>query len=134
MAAMVVFDHGEPMKSDYRKFKIRTIEGADDPASIYEAVKRRYTATQKDKLAKPDLILIDGGITQVRAAKKALAEAKMNTKVIGLAKKNEEIYLPEVNSPLILPKDSPGLLLLRRIRDEVHRFVISYHRSKRTLQ
>jgi len=93
---------------------------------------RRYTKTFKGKLPRPDLVLIDGGIAQVRAGKAALEKAKLRKMpVIGLAKREEEIFRPEKNVPIRLKKDSPALYLLQRVRDEAHRFAVAYHRLKR---
>lgn len=136
VGSMAVFENGLPRKSDYRRFMIRTVkEKPNDVAAIFEVVLRRYTGTLKDKLALPDLVLIDGGIAQVRSAKAALdAAGQKYLPVLGLAKKNEEIFLPEKNSPLLLGRDSPALQLLQRIRDEAHRFALKYHQQKRRLQ
>ncbi|NQU17248.1 MAG: excinuclease ABC subunit UvrC [Candidatus Saganbacteria bacterium] len=133
VASMVVFENGLPKKSHYRKFKIRSLnKKANDVAAIFEVVLRRYTKTLKGKLPRPDLVLIDGGIAQVRAGKAALEKAKLRKMpVIGLAKREEEIFRPEKNVPIRLKKDSPALYLLQRVRDEAHRFAVAYHRLKR---
>jgi len=133
VASMVTFFDGEPKKSDYRKFKIRGFILPNDVGAINQAVFRRYAGSLKKKMDTPDLILIDGGIAHVRSAKKALIEAKIKVPVIGLAKKLEEIYFPEKNIPIKLPLASPALRLLMRIRDEAHRFAITYHRASRRL-
>ncbi|MDH7602795.1 MAG: excinuclease ABC subunit UvrC, partial [Armatimonadota bacterium] len=141
VASLVVFEDGQPNKSHYRKFKIRTSEGApDDYAAMKEAVLRRLTGRlrQTEAFAElPDLFLIDGGRGQLNAALEALREgcedaAELEqTAVIGLAKRNEEIYKPDDPNPIILPKHSKALHLIQRVRDEAHRFAITYHRTAR---
>ncbi|MFA4966927.1 MAG: UvrB/UvrC motif-containing protein, partial [Candidatus Margulisiibacteriota bacterium] len=133
VASMVTFRNGEPSKSEYRKFKIRGFTLPNDVAAINQVVGRRYTGSLKDKMEIPDLVLIDGGIAQVRSAKKAMDKAGIKVPVIGLAKQNEEIFFPDKNIPLKLNKDSVALLLLMRIRDEAHRFAIAFHRASRRL-
>ncbi|MBU0687028.1 MAG: excinuclease ABC subunit UvrC [Candidatus Margulisbacteria bacterium] len=134
VASMVAFEGGNPQKEHYRKFKIRTLEGPNDVGAVYEVVYRRYAKTLAKKLPLPDLILIDGGIGQLRAARSALVQAgRSDTKVISLAKKEEEIYTLESSVPLRLARDSLSLRLLQRVRDEAHRFAITYHRGKRNL-
>lgn len=124
VGSLVRFRNGMPFKNGYRKFKIKTVTGADDYAMMNEIVSRRYK-----KKEYPDLILIDGGRGQLHAAQKVLPK---NIKIVGLAKKFEELYLPDKISPLRLPKNSPALKLLMRIRDEAHRFAINYHRKLRS--
>ncbi|MBI5701093.1 excinuclease ABC subunit UvrC [Candidatus Saganbacteria bacterium] len=131
VASMVVFEGGEPLKSDYRKFIIRSVSDQNDFASINEAVYRRYAKTLKGKLPIPDLVLIDGGIPQIGAAKSALARARTKVPLISLAKREEVIYFPDSRPPLKLPCDSKALLLLERIRDEAHRFAVAFHRNRR---
>ncbi|MFH1826495.1 MAG: excinuclease ABC subunit UvrC [bacterium] len=129
VGAMVAFLGGSPLKSDYRKFKIKSVSHkANDVAAIYEIVNRRYNGPLAKTLPWPDLVLIDGGLAQVNSARKALAK---EIPIIGLAKKEEEIYFPGRFKSLCLPKDSQPLKLLQRIRNEVHRFAIAYHRQKR---
>lgn len=123
VGSLVRFRNGLPYKNGYRRFKIKTVTGIDDYAMMKEIVFRRYK-----KAEYPDLILIDGGKGQLSAARDILPS---NVKVAGLAKQYEEIYLPEKKNPLWLPKDSPALKLLMRIRDEAHRFAITYHRKLR---
>ncbi len=130
-SSMVCFTDGKPRKSDYRKFKLRTIEGSDDYAAMHEALMRRYGGTLSKDLPMPDLIVIDGGKGQVNIARKTLSELKINIPVIGLAKRLEEIHLPGISDPFNLPKTSPALKLLQKIRDEAHRFAINYHRKLR---
>ncbi len=132
VASMVVFSFGEPLKSDYRKFIIRKVEGINDPESIREAVYRRYSKTLRNKLPKPDLILVDGGITQVNSAYKAITEAGVLVPLIGLAKKEEAIFFPKKKKPLVLDRNSEALMLLQKIRDEAHRFAVSFHKKRRS--
>lgn len=131
-SSMVCFTDGKPRKSEYRKFKLRSIEGSDDYAAMHEALVRRYSGKLSKELPIPDLIVIDGGKGQVNIARKTLTELQINVPVIGLAKRLEEIYLPGIGDPFNLPKTSPALKLLQRLRDEAHRFAISYHRKLRT--
>ncbi len=132
VASMVCFVDGKPRKSEYRKFNVKTVKGIDDFASIREVVLRRYSRLQKENGQFPDLILIDGGKGQLGMAVSALRELGLDyLPVIGLAKRLEEVYVPGVSDPQSIPKTSPGLILLRRIRDEAHRFAISFQRDKR---
>ena len=147
VASMVVFEDGAPKGSDYRRFKIRTIEGPNDFAMMQEAVRRRFRkgleerqqlATENGKFAKfPDLLLIDGGKGQLSAVMEVLEELGLtHLNVIGLAKQEEEIFLPHREDPIRLSRRSQALMLLQRVRDEAHRFAITYHKSlraKRTL-
>lgn len=130
-SSMVCFVDGKPRKSDYRKFRLRTIEGSDDYAAMSEAITRRYSGTLSNELPLPDLVLIDGGKGQVNIALKILLELDISIPVIGLAKRLEEVHVPGSRDPFNLPKTSPALKLLQRIRDEAHRFAISYHRQLR---
>jgi excinuclease ABC subunit C len=132
VASMVVFENGKPKKSDYRKFRIKTVQGADDFASMAEVIERRITRILKEGLEMPDLILVDGGKGQLGAGLSVLKKFEMNDQpIIGLAKRLEEIFLPGVSDPQMLPKTSASLRLLQRIRDEAHRFAITFHRSLR---
>jgi excinuclease ABC subunit C len=133
VASLVVFLEGEPLKSDYRKFRIRTAKAPNDLAALNEAITRRYTGELKKTMKKPDLLVVDGGIGQVAAARSALKTAKLEVPLIGLAKKNEEIYLPGRVRPLKIDPERPAMKILRRLRDEAHRFAIKYQRSLRTL-
>ncbi len=126
----VRFINGEPHPSSYRHYIIKSINDIHDPAAIYEILYRRFERLKKENKTFPDLIIIDGGITQVNAAHKALREHNVNMALIGLAKKNEEIYFPENSKPVQFDKNSKGMLLLRQIRDETHRFAIT-HQQKR---
>lgn len=134
VASMVVWEDGRMKKSDYRRFKIAGVEGANDFASMQEVVRRRYVGMET--LARPDLVLIDGGIGQLASARAALQEAgHPELAVIGLAKakgeKDERVYLPGRKNPIVLRANSPATHLLQRIRDEAHRFAVTFHRTLR---
>ncbi|MFA5839654.1 MAG: excinuclease ABC subunit UvrC [Candidatus Margulisiibacteriota bacterium] len=134
VGSMVVFQGGIPLKRDYRRFNLKTV-GPDpnDAAAIYEIVKRRYSNSLTKKLPWPDLILIDGGKPQLGAALKALSVAnRLDLPLISLAKREEEIFMPNKRNSLVLEKHSAALMLLQRIRDEAHRFAITFHRQKRS--
>ncbi len=137
VSSMVCFEKGKPKKSDYRKFKLQTFEGSDDYAAMKEVIQRRYAGSLAKDLPLPDLIVVDGGKGQVNTAYLTLNDLGVSIPVIGLAKRIEEIFTPQHNDPFNLPKTSPALKLLQQLRDEAHRFAITYHRklrSKRTLQ
>lgn len=126
--SMVVFEHGRPAKKEYRKFKLQTTQGhADDFKSMAEVMSRRY-GKEKDWPA-PDLIVLDGGLGQLHAALPVIRKSGCDVPVIGLAKRIEEIYIEGSEEPIILDHHEPALQLLQFIRDEAHRFVISYHRK-----
>ena len=132
VASLVTFINAKPKKSEYRRFKIKTVKGIDDFAMMAEVIKRRYTRLIKEKKNFPDLILIDGGKGQLSSAKSVMSSLHLDDiSVVGLAKRLEELYLPDSNEPILLPRDSTALILLRRIRDEAHRFAIAYHRKLR---
>jgi excinuclease ABC subunit C len=152
VASMVVFEDGLARKSEYRRFAIRGLDGTDDVAAIHEVILRRFRryleeqaagqpgldelaagADERRKFAyPPNLLVIDGGPAQVSAAVKALDElGVVDVAACGLAKRLEEVWLPGEDGPVILPRSSEGLYLLQRVRDEAHRFAITYHRSKR---
>ncbi|HLG73454.1 MAG TPA: excinuclease ABC subunit UvrC [Chloroflexota bacterium] len=138
VGSMVVFVGGRPKNSEYRRFKIKTVTGADDYASMKEVLKRRFRRANaaEDDMSSwgrlPDLIVIDGGKGQLGAAVEALAEVGIDSvPVAGLAKEREELFLPGNPDPILLPATSQGLYLVQRIRDEAHRFAITYHRSVR---
>ena len=134
VGAMVVFEAGQPNKSDYRRFKIRTVDGPDDFASMREVLTRRLKRgiAGDAKFAElPDLIVIDGGKGQLSAARAAAGELAVEIPTIGLAKRLEEVFLPERAESLLLPRRSQGLFLLQRLRDEAHRFGLSHHRRLR---
>jgi excinuclease ABC subunit C len=132
VSAMVTFVSGKPKKSDYRKFKLKSFEGSDDYAAMREAVTRRYGGSLTEELPLPDLVLIDGGKGQVNVAWQALRELALDLPVAGLAKRLEEIFVPNERDPYNLPKTSPALKLLQQLRDEAHRFAITYHRKLRS--
>lgn len=132
VSAMVTFVSGRPKKSDYRKFRLRSFEGSDDYAAMHEAITRRYGGALSETLPMPDLLIVDGGKGQANVALKALQEAGVNLPVAGLSKRLEEIWLPHERDPHNLPKTSPALKLLQQLRDEAHRFAVTYHRKVRT--
>lgn len=134
VASMVRFVNGKPDKKGYRHFNIKTVEGPNDFASMKEIVYRRYFRLVHEDMPLPDLILIDGGKGQLSSACEALKELNLYGKipVAGIAKKLEEIYYPEDSLPLMINKRSPGLKLLQFVRDEAHRFAITFHRQKRS--
>ncbi len=126
VASEVVFIDGAPSKSDYRRYKIRTVEGNNDFACMAEVIKRRFGHGDL-----PDLIVIDGGKGQLSSAMEIMRGYGFDIPMIGLAKREEEIYLPERSDPIVLAKSDYALRLLQRIRDEAHRFAITYHRNLR---
>ncbi|PKQ70725.1 excinuclease ABC subunit UvrC [Raineya orbicola] len=134
VAAMVCFLNGKPSKRNYRHFNIKTVEGANDFASMYEIVFRRYKRLLEEKQPLPQLVIVDGGKGQLSAACKALQDLEIYGKmaIIGIAKKLEEIYFPDDELPLHLSKKSESLRLIQQIRDETHRFAITFHREKRS--
>ena len=141
VAAMVVFIDGEPARKEYRHFRIRTVEGANDFASLYETLSRRYAHAAREKeegteqgkfTDLPDLILIDGGPQQLRFARQAILDLGMEPPVMfGLAEREEEIWLPEAAEPIVLDHRTPELQLVQRVRNEAHRFGIIHHRTLR---
>jgi excinuclease ABC subunit C len=133
VASLVVFSDGKPKKSEYRKFKIRTVDGPNDFASMQEVVERRYTRLLQEKSILPDLIIVDGGRGQLSSAIEVLSKLKLHAvPIIGLAKRLEEVFLPGQSESLQLPRTSSGLRLMQQIRDEAHRFAVTFHRSLRT--
>ena len=132
VASMVCFVDGKARKSEYRKYKVKTVVGIDDFAAMHEVVLRRYRRVLNEKLPLPDLILIDGGKGQLSVSVAALNELKIeHIPIVGLAKRLEEVFLPGNSEAQTISKQSPGLILLRRIRDEAHRFAITFQRQKR---
>lgn len=133
VAACVVFKNGKPSKKDYRKFNIKTVVGADDFASMKEVVYRRYKRVIDEKAELPQLIIIDGGKGQLSHALESLTMLEINNKVaiISIAKRLEEIFFPDDPYPLYLDKSSPTLKIIQQLRDEAHRFGITFHRQKR---
>jgi excinuclease ABC subunit C len=134
VSACVVFKDGKPSKKDYRHFNIKTVEGPDDFASMYEAVFRRYRRLLNEDEPLPQLIVIDGGKGQLGAALKALEELDLRGKIaiLGIAKRLEELYFPGDKYPLYLDKRSETLKVIQRLRDEAHRFGITHHRNRRS--
>ena len=132
VASMVVWEEGKMRKSDYRSFNIKGLDGPDDFAAMRQAVERRYRRVLEEVGAMPDLILVDGGRGQLNAALEALALLGVDeTPVAGLAKREEEVFLPSLPEPLRLARRNAGLRLLQTIRDEAHRFAVTRHRRKR---
>jgi excinuclease ABC subunit C len=138
VASMVVFVDGKPKKSEYRKFKIQSVDGPNDFASMREVIERRYVRVLEEGTEFPDLIMVDGGKGQLSSAVEILEKLGVREQpIIGLAKRLEEVFLPGKSEPQVMPKASSGLRLLQQVRDEAHRFAITFHRSlraKRTLQ
>ncbi len=136
VASMVVWEDGAMKKSDYRKFQIKTVEGVDDFASMREVVTRRYKRVTEESETMPSLILIDGGLGQLHAAAAALEELGFTSQPLAsIAKREEIIYLyGQEDEPIVLDRRSPVLHLVQRIRDESHRFAISYHRKRREMR
>ena len=159
VGAMVVFEAGRPKNSEYRRFKIKTVEGPNDFASHQEMLRRRFRRQSshmnndenvpeenqiedsshieqetplQHEWAPPDLIIIDGGKGQLSAAMEVLQELHIDIPTVGLAKENEEIFVPGSPDPIILPRSSQGLYMVQRVRDEAHRFGITYHRKLRS--
>jgi excinuclease ABC subunit C len=132
VGAVVVFQGGLPQKQAYRKYKIKTVQGPDDVASLREILQRRYARSMREKKALPDLVLVDGGKGQLNIARQTLKKMGLeDLVVVSLAKKEETIFAPSQMHGLKLERTSSVLKLLQRIRDEAHRFAISYHRIKR---
>ena len=134
VSSMVVTINGEAAKSQYRKFKIKTVEGNNDFASLQETLRRRLSKfDDKDESFSsiPDLLVIDGGKGQLSSVKEIMDELGVDIEVISLAKREEEVFVPNRSEPYVLPRNSYALKLLQRIRDEAHRFAITFHRSQR---
>ncbi|MET0565435.1 MAG: excinuclease ABC subunit UvrC [Acidimicrobiia bacterium] len=142
VSSMVVLEDGLPKRSDYRRFRIRSIQGQDDFAAMEETIRRRFRAflAERDrKVAEqgrfsypPSLVLVDGGAGQLGRAVKVLDELEIDIPAIGLAKRMEEVYLPGQPEPVRIPRDAEALYLLQQVRDEAHRFAITYHRQLRS--
>jgi len=130
VGSVVVFYDGRPLRAEYRRYRIRETEGIDDYSAMYEVVKRRLRRLKEEGGAPPDLLLIDGGLGQVRAALKAMREVGLDVPLVGLAKRLETLHLPD-GEVIQLPISSPALRLLMRVRDEAHRFALKYHRNLR---
>ena len=132
VASMVVFIEGKPKKSEYRKYIIKTVNGPNDFASMQEVIMRRYKRAIEERLKLPDLIMVDGGKGQLSSAVEVLKQIGLGTiPIIGLAKRLEEIFFPDLSDSQLLPKTSSSLKLLQNIRDEAHRFAITFHRERR---
>jgi excinuclease ABC subunit C len=140
VGSMVVFEDGKPRTGEYRRFRIRTVEGPNDVASHQEVLRRRFKlartgdegSAEERRWKMPDLVIVDGGRAQVSAAKTVLDELGLHDlPLAGLAKEREELVLPDVAAPILLPTTSQALYLVQRIRDEAHRFAITYHRDLR---
>ncbi len=150
VASMVVFEDGVPRKAEYRRFAVRGVDGQDDTASLYEVLRRRFRRYAEERVEAaapldeetgrprrfaypPNLVVVDGGAPQVAAAARALADVgATDVALCGLAKRLEEVWLADRDEPVILPRTSEGLYLLQRVRDEAHRFAITYHRQRRS--
>ncbi len=134
VAACVVFKNGKPSKKDYRKFNIKTVEGPDDFASMEEVVYRRYKRLLEEKQSLPQLIIIDGGKGQLSSSLKSLDKLELRGKIaiIGIAKRLEELFYPDDPIPLYLDKKSETLKIIQQLRNEAHRFGITFHRNKRS--
>jgi excinuclease ABC subunit C len=130
VASMVVFEEGKPSKNHYRKYKLET-PGPDDYGMMREVLMRRYEKLRDKKETPPDLVVVDGGRGQLNIAIDVLDSLGITTGVIGLAKEFEQVFIPEVAIPLILPSNSPALHILQRVRDEAHRFAVKYHKNLR---
>ena len=131
VGSMVQFKNAKPAKSNYRRFKIKTVDGIDDVGAIAEVVRRRYTRLVKEESELPDLIVIDGGIGQLNSALAELRKLGLRIPIISIAKKFEEVYVPGLTFPLRLDRRSKALKLIEQVRDEAHRFAISYNRLLR---
>ena len=137
VGSMVVFEDGRPNKKEYRRFSIRDVEGQDDFASMNEVLSRRFRrAIDQDQTESwrtmPDLVIVDGGKGQLSSALRAIKDLGIDVPLAALAKENEELFLPGRAIPVILPRDSESLYLVQRIRDEAHRFAVTYQRKRRT--
>ena len=134
VASMVCFVDARPKKSEYKRFNIKTVEGPDDFASMKEVLSRRYKRVMDEKQQIPDLIVVDGGKGQLSSAVQALKEIGFygECEIIGLAKRLEEVFVPGKSNAVMIPKKSSALKLLQKVRDEAHRFAVSFHRKKRS--
>lgn len=132
VSSCVVFKKAKPSKKDYRHFNVKTVEGPDDFASMYEAVYRRYKRLSEESQPLPDLVVVDGGKGQLGAACEALRDLQLQIPIIGIAKRLEEIFFPDDPIPLYLDKNSESLRLIQQMRDEAHRFGITHHRNRRS--
>ncbi len=131
VGSMVVFQDGQPAKQDYRRFRIKSVVGIDDYAMLREVLQRRYRGMLAKKEKLPDLVLVDGGKGQLAQAVSVLKTLGVSIPLASIAKREEQIFRPGKNPPLVLDRRSPALQLVRHIRDEAHRFAVSYHRLLR---
>ncbi len=131
VGSMVSFFNGKPDKNHYRRFRIKEVKGIDDFKMMAEVIRRRYGRLKREGLLFPDLILVDGGKGQLSSAVDELKALELEIPIISLAKREEEVFLPNKRNPVVLSSDSLGLKLLQRVRDEAHRFAVSYHRLLR---
>jgi excinuclease ABC subunit C len=141
VGSMVVFEDGLPKRSDYRRFEIKGVSGQDDFASMEEMLRRRFLRLRRERDEEeprrrrfsypPALVVVDGGRGQLSVATKVLAEEGLHIPAIGLAKRLEEVYFPDRPDPLLIPRGSEALFVLQHLRDEAHRFAVTYHRQKR---
>jgi excinuclease ABC subunit C len=136
VGGMVVFERGKPKKSEYRRFKIQSLPDntPNDFAMMFEVLSRRFSQMTEGNVKftqRPDLIIVDGGKGQLSAAQDAMKQFGYDFPMIGLAKQFEQVYLPGAHEPIEFPRNAPALFLLQRVRDEVHRWAITYHRNVR---
>ncbi len=142
VGSMVVLEDGLPKRSQYRHFRVRAVEGQDDFASMEEVLRRRFQAYLKERdlpveergrfSYPPSLVLVDGGAGQLSRAVKVLEQLDLDIPVVGLAKRMEEVYVPGNPDPVRIPRDEEALHVLQRVRDEAHRFAVTYHRKLRS--
>jgi excinuclease ABC subunit C len=131
VASCVWFDNGRPRRAEYRKFRIKTVEGSDDFASMREVIGRYFRRRIQEERPLPDLVVVDGGRGQLSAAQQALVELPLDLPLVSLAKKEEEVFIPGRLESLRLPRRSPALRLLQQARDEAHRFAVTFNRTRR---
>jgi excinuclease ABC subunit C len=141
VGSMVVFEDGLPKRSDYRRFRIKSVVGQDDFASMEEMLRRRFTRLLEERSGSPSagrrfsyppaLVVVDGGRGQLSMASKVLGELGLQIPHVGLAKRLEEVYFPDHPEPLMIPRGSEALFVLQHLRDEAHRFAVTYHRQSR---
>ena len=134
MASGVFFENGQPKKTNYRKYKLKTVKKGevDDFKSLREILSRRFKRIKEGKIKAPDLIIIDGGKGQLSGVVETMKEFNLELNIVSLAKREEEVFLPNEKNPVIFPVNSPALHLFQRIRDEAHRFAITFHRQQRS--
>lgn len=132
VGSLVVFEKGRPKKKDYRRFRVKRVKKIDDYAMLQEVTERRYKRLLSEGKRLPDLVLVDGGKGQLGEVKKILDSLNLELPIISIAKKEEEIFKTEVRKPITLPSNSEAIFLLQRIRDEAHRFAVTYHRKIRS--